>query len=194
MSRKLISVAVVAALLLAILSLLVLLRPRPSAAHKSGPVPVVHLEGSATPDLGPATLPIADPSAYAELNSDKTTALQDVRIVEGLVQNMLQSFKTSNVPPLGLNEEITRALTGRNPLELAFLPSTHPAINARGLLCDRWGTPFHFHPVANDRIDVRSAGPDKKLFTADDVSTAPLTAPSQTSAEEPAIEAGSTTP
>ncbi len=72
------------------------------------------------------------------------------------------------MPPLGFNEEITRALTGRNPLELAFIPSTHPAINARGLLCDRWGTPFHFHPVANDRIDVRSAGADRKLFTTDD--------------------------
>jgi hypothetical protein len=76
------------------------------------------------------------------------------------------------MPPLGFNEEITRALTGRNPLELAFIPSTHPAINALGLLCDRWGTPFHFHPVAIDRTDVRSAGPDRKLFTQDDITTA----------------------
>ncbi len=175
MSRKLISIAIVGALLLAIISLLVLLRPQPDVVRKSGPVPVVNLEGSATPDLGPTTLPVADATAYAELNSSKTTALQDVRIVEGLVQNMQQSLKTAAVPPLGFNEEITRALTGRNPLELAFIPSSHPAINARGLLCDRWGTPFHFHPVAGDRIDVRSAGPDKKLFTADDVSTAPVT-------------------
>lgn len=172
MSRKLISIAVVGALLLAIFSLLVLLRPRPVATKKKGPAPVVHLEGSVTPDLGPATLPIADASAYSELNSSKTTALQDVRIVEGLVQNMQQSFKTAAVPPLGFNEEITRALTGRNPLQLAFIPSTHPAINARGLLCDRWGTPFHFHPVAADRIDVRSAGPDRKLFTEDDAVSA----------------------
>ncbi len=177
MPRKLISIAVVGALLLAIIALLVLLRPRRSPEpKKSSVVPVVHLEGSATPDLGPATLPVADPTAYAELNSSKTNALQDVRIVEALVQNMQQSFKTAAVPPLGFNEEITRALTGRNPLELAFIPSTHPAINARGLLCDRWGTPFHFHPVAGDRIDVRSAGPDKKIFTADDVSTAPAPA------------------
>ncbi|ATC64446.1 hypothetical protein CMV30_11045 [Nibricoccus aquaticus] len=173
MSRKLISIAVVAALLLAVTAVIVQLRPRrESEPKKSGPVPVVHLEGSAAPDLGPATLPLADPSAYAELNSSKTTALQDVRIVEGLVQNMQQLLKTAAVPPLGFNEEITRALTGRNPLELAFIPSTHAAINARGLLCDRWGTPFHFHPVANDRIDVRSAGPDKTLFTADDVVSA----------------------
>lgn len=189
MSRKLISAAVVAALLLAIASLLVLLRPRPSAAKKGGPLPVVHLEGSATPDLGPSTLPIADPSAYAELNSNKTVALQDVRIVEGLVQNMQQSFKAPAVPPLGFNEEITRALTGRNPLELAFIPSNHPAINARGLLCDRWGAPFHFHPVANDRIDVRSAGPDRKLFTADDVTTAPPAVRPPESSAETASEA-----
>ncbi|MGC4070927.1 MAG: hypothetical protein QM760_00080 [Nibricoccus sp.] len=172
MPRKVVSAAVVIALLLSIAAVLVLLRPRKSMARKRGSAPVVQLEGSAAPDLGPASLPIADPSAYAELNSDKTTALQDVRIVEGLVQNMQQSFKTTVIPPLGFNEEITRALTGRNPLELAFIPSNHPAINARGLLCDRWGTPFHFHPMANDRIDVRSAGPDKKLFTSDDVVSA----------------------
>lgn len=167
MARKLISVAVVGALLLTIASLLVLLRPRP-VARKNGPVPVANLEGSAEPDLGLATLPIADPSAYAELNSGRTTALQDVRIVEGLIVNFRQTLKADTVPPLGFNEEITRALTGKNPVELAFIPSNHPAINERGLLCDRWGTPFHFHPVANDRVDVRSAGPDKKLFTIDD--------------------------
>ncbi len=94
MPRKLISIAIVGALLLAIVALLVLLRPQPVAPKKKGPAPVVHLEGSATPDLGPATLPVADPSAYAELNSNQTTAMQDVRIVEGLVQNMQQSLKT----------------------------------------------------------------------------------------------------
>jgi hypothetical protein len=183
MSRKTVLIIAVVALLLLATGVWVWLRPG-VAKRPSTPSPgAAPLEGSATPDLGPASLPIADVAAYAELHASRTTARDDVRIVEGLVQNFLQSLKTAAAPPLGFNEEITRALTGRNPLELAFIPSTHPAINARGLLCDRWGTPYHFHPVAHDRIDVRSAGADKKLFTLDDVVSASLPAVSGPVAE-----------
>ena len=173
MSRKLVSAGVVLALLLLIVALLVVLRPRTKLSRSAAkPAVSVPLEGSAAPDLGPASLEIADPQAYADLHSVRTTALQDVRIVEGIVRNLRESLTSTQSPPLGFNEEITRALSGRNPLEIAFVPSNHPAINARGLLCDRWGTPYHFHPVAHDRIDVRSAGPDRKLFTTDDVVSA----------------------
>jgi hypothetical protein len=34
---------------------------------------------------------------------------------------------------------------------------------------DRFGTPYFFHPISETRIDVRSAGPDRKLWTEDDV-------------------------
>ena len=172
MSRKIAPFIAGVALLLLATAVFILLRPRPAKRIAARPPAVTQLEGSATPDLGAASLPIADVSAYAELHTSRTTVRDDVRIVEGLVQNYLQSLKTPAAPPLGFNEEITRALTGRNPLELAFIPSTHPAINARGLLCDRWGTPYHFHPIAHDRIDVRSAGADRKLFTPDDVVSA----------------------
>ena len=153
-----------------LVTLLLCLRPRGTIAP-SAPVGVSSPAASAP---GASALPIADVSAYVDLHSARTSAQQDVHIVEALVQNFQLSLKTSAVPPLGFNDEITRALTGRNPLQLAFIPPAHPAINARGELCDRWGTPYSFHPVAADRIDVRSAGPDKRLFTADDVTTASL--------------------
>ena len=38
-----------------------------------------------------------------------------------------------------------------------------------GRLIDRWGTPWQIHPRAADSIDVRSAGPDRRLYTPDDV-------------------------
>lgn len=163
----------------------ILLWPRP---REVGSVPAAPAATSESPSpgsderqrvvasspLGSPTLPVADPSAYADLHSAHTSAQQDVRILDAIVQNFQLSLKTSSaVPPLGFNDEITRALTGGNPLELAFIPSTHAAINARGELCDRWGTPYSFHPVAADRIDVRSAGPDRRLFTADDVLSQP---------------------
>lgn len=115
-----------------------------------------------------AALPVADAAAYAELHEAKRTALDDVRIVEGLVGNYLQSVKGDRAPPLGFNEEIVRALNGANPLGVAFLPANHPAIDAQGRLRDRWGTPYFFHPLSASHIEVRSAGADRKLFTADD--------------------------
>jgi hypothetical protein len=36
-------------------------------------------------------------------------------------------------------------------------------------LLDRWGTPYYFHPIARNVLGLRSAGPDGKLWTADDV-------------------------
>jgi len=49
------------------------------------------------------------------------------------------------------------------------LPDQHAALNARGQLVDRWGTPLFFHALGNGRFEIRSAGPDRKLWTADDI-------------------------
>jgi hypothetical protein len=70
--------------------------------------------------------------------------------------------------PVGENSEITAALTGRNRLSYAFILPGSPAINSKGELCDRWGTPFFFHQLSGERMEIRSAGPDRKLWTPDD--------------------------
>ena len=44
-------------------------------------------------------------------------------------------------------------------------------INARGELIDNWGTPFFFHQVSGTEMEIRSAGPDMKMWTADDLVT-----------------------
>ncbi len=75
--------------------------------------------------------------------------------------------------PVGENDEITAALAGDNRLHFAFIAPTHPAINAAGQLCDRWGTPFRFHQLNGTDMELRSAGPDRKFGTADDVQFAP---------------------
>ncbi len=115
---------------------------------------------------GPA---VVDPTAYAGLHASETGPRDDLRIVGAVLRNYLQSVAGPDAPPLGFNEEIVRALGGANPLRLVFLPPDHPAIDARGRLCDRWGTPYFFHPLAATNIEVRTAGPDRKLFTIDDL-------------------------
>lgn len=134
-------------------------------AGPGGPAAV----GSAGP-AAPAAVPaVVDPTAYAGLHATETGPSDDLRIVGALLRNYLQAVAGPDAPPLGFNEEIVRALGGANPLRLVFVPWDHPAIDPQGRLCDRWGTPYFFHPLSATIIDVRTAGPDRKLFTADDL-------------------------
>jgi hypothetical protein len=70
--------------------------------------------------------------------------------------------------PVGDNAAITAALAGKNPLNFQFIRRDHPSINASGELCDRWSTPFFFHALSGTRLEIRSAGPDRQMYTADD--------------------------
>ena len=44
------------------------------------------------------------------------------------------------------------------------------ALSANGDLLDRWGSPFIFHPLNADLMNVRSIGPDQTPWTDDDLS------------------------
>ncbi|MFM9080246.1 MAG: hypothetical protein ACKOTE_08970 [Opitutaceae bacterium] len=93
-----------------------------------------------------------------------------------MVLSLLEAFRTSfprEGNPVGSNAEITAALQGNNPAGVAFLPRGHRAVNAAGELCDRWGTPFFFHAESARRMEVRSAGPDRRLWTEDDAILTP---------------------
>ncbi|MFT4639120.1 MAG: hypothetical protein ACI8T1_002444 [Verrucomicrobiales bacterium] len=68
------------------------------------------------------------------------------------------------------NEEIMAQLIGKNPKKVIFFPPDHPNLSEAGALLDRWGNPYYFHPLSADRMDLRSAGDDAKLWTNDDVS------------------------
>jgi hypothetical protein len=108
----------------------------------------------------------------AELNAPTGTIRRDLAVLNELFTNFQTNFpRTGN--PVGENAEITAALTGDNPAQFAFIPKNHPAINARGELCDRWGTPFHFHQLSGQIMEIRSAGPDRKFGTADDAELSP---------------------
>ncbi len=96
------------------------------------------------------------------------TPVEDRASLEDIVINYLQSAPHPTRAPLGTNEEITRALMDGDALGESAIPASHPAI-VSGQLVDRWGSPWFFHQLSADLIEVRSAGPDRKLFTPDDV-------------------------
>jgi hypothetical protein len=106
--------------------------------------------------------PLAD-----ELNAPGSTAHRDVRILREIFMHWQSNLKGVG-NPIGTNAEITDALTGNNVLKLAFVPPDHPAINERGELCDRWGTPFRFHQLSGTVMEITSAGPDRRFATEDD--------------------------
>jgi hypothetical protein len=102
-------------------------------------------------------------------NSDITA---DLRVVQAVLEAFRTSFPAEG-NPTGSNAEITAALAGANRLRLVLIPRGHPALNADGELCDRWGTPYFFHSESRRRTTVRSAGPDRRMWTEDDVEHAP---------------------
>ncbi|HUG12632.1 MAG TPA: hypothetical protein VMM36_16570 [Opitutaceae bacterium] len=122
---------------------------------------------SPAPASRPAPSREAPSALAAGLNAPDGTVERDLLIVD----SVFEAFRT-NFPgggnPVGENNEITAVLTGRNSLGLQLIPRGHPAINHRGELVDRWGTPFFFHQLSGDAMDIRSAGPDKVMHTDDD--------------------------
>lgn len=72
--------------------------------------------------------------------------------------------------PVGTNPEITSALNGHNPKGINFINQDGGMrINEQGELVDPWGTPVFFHQISGTEMEVRSAGPDKIMWTSDDV-------------------------
>jgi len=72
--------------------------------------------------------------------------------------------------PVGTNPEITSALNGNNPKQIKFLqPDSGMRINGNGELIDPWGTPVFFHQLSGSQTEIRFAGPDRKMWTSDDL-------------------------
>ena len=74
--------------------------------------------------------------------------------------------------PVGTNLEITRALGGDNPGQANFLSADAGLrVNASGELVDPWDTPYFFHQLSGTEMEIHSAGPDKIMWTQDDLVT-----------------------
>jgi len=120
----------------------------------------------------PAPIAVAAPTASERshlvdgLNSPQGDVHADLR----MLNDTFIAFRgaTHGLDPIGENAEITAALLGHNRLGFAFIPPDCGAINAKGELCDRWGSPYFFHQLSGEKMEIRSAGPDRVLWTADD--------------------------
>ena len=94
---------------------------------------------------------------------------RDLEMVKDAVDAFVRSIKIPGALPTGSNRELVAALAGENAHRIRFIDPASPFINADGELLDRWQVPLFFHFVEADDVGVRSAGPDRVLWTADDV-------------------------
>ena len=94
-------------------------------------------------------------------------------IVLGKVAHAIRDYASMfGGNPVGTNPEITAALNGRNPRQANFInPDAGMRVNENGELVDPWGTPYFFHQLSGTEMEIHSAGPDRKMWTADDLVT-----------------------
>ncbi len=97
------------------------------------------------------------------------TPEHDLAVLAQLMNNFTLLVKTATDHPLSANEDWSRALRGWNPSHEKFLAENHIILNSRQQLVDRWGTPLFFHSAGRGQYVIRSAGPDRRLWTADDL-------------------------
>ncbi len=131
----------------------------PIVAPSPAPAPAA----AAPPDARRAGSPLA-----AVLNASGGSAARDVEVLHTLLRHYLRHLGRRQGLPIGNDSDLVKVFTGRNPMRLVVVPANHPAINREGRLCDRWGTPYFIHPRGGGAYEVRSAGPDRRMFTNDD--------------------------
>lgn len=104
-----------------------------------------------------------------EYGKPGTRPEDDLHSLAHAFSNLLLVVKGGAPFRMGANEEFAAALMGKNANRLVFLTPTHACLNAQGQLVDRWQTPLFFHVRDATRIDIRSAGPDREMWTEDDL-------------------------
>jgi hypothetical protein len=118
------------------------------------------------PPMGDAGLGSPILKDYAK---PERTVQQDLTDFSRVLSNYALLHKQSHPLPQGANEEIAAALLGKKAKTEPFLKPTDACFNAQGQLIDRWQTPLYFHAQDHSRMDIRSAGPDREMWTLDDI-------------------------
>ncbi|MCF7787102.1 MAG: hypothetical protein K9N47_13330 [Prosthecobacter sp.] len=120
----------------------------------------------------PAVSVVAPPQAQAPLPMQPDVGVENEAASDlQRITIMLRDYRTiAGDNPIGSNAEIMQALSGDNPRQAKILPEDLP-LNSSGELVDRWGTPYFFHQLSRNSMEIRSAGADRRMWTRDDIFT-----------------------
>lgn len=151
-------------------------RPEPPSSQEA--------EGAALPEAGANTAQVPRPQGPVvneQIKEDLSGQFmidygkkalapeKDLHELSGMMGSYFLLIKSGAPLPLGENQEITAALLGKNPYRTRFLSPDSPWINEQNELTDRWNTPLYFHAIGAKQVGIRSAGPDRKMWTSDDL-------------------------
>jgi len=93
-------------------------------------------------------------------------------VLENMSRAVRQYGEMFGGNPVGTNPEITSQLSGKNPRHINFLDAdAGMRVNDNGELVDPWGTPYFFHQLSGHDMEIHSAGPDRIMWTSDDLVT-----------------------
>jgi hypothetical protein len=122
-------------------------------------------------------------SVLALVSSLRVSGTDSNGAMEVRLKNELSQVQTAvlcylteyNVYPAATNNAaFVKILTGatkvQNSRGIEFLSIKPSDMNAKGELLDPWGTPLQLSLTPSGKLQARSAGPDKTIGTADDIS------------------------
>jgi hypothetical protein len=107
--------------------------------------------------------------ALAGYASELTSAEEDLELFHLYIENIFLLIKNRNSAHYANNEDLSNYLRGKNSELKRLIPDNSPIFDQEYRIVDRWGTPLHIHMINNDGMELRSGGPDRQLFTEDDL-------------------------
>ena len=140
---------------------------RPGALRRAAPDEPVAPNATSTPPT--QVLNAAPTASVAVPQTPESSSLPGETVLQNLRLSFRQYASAFGENPVGTNPEITSALQGENPKHINFLHSDGNRVNANGELVDVWGTPYFFHQLSANEMEIRSAGPDRVMYTGDDL-------------------------
>jgi hypothetical protein len=146
-------------------------RPQaPASSHQQTTISPTPSNSGVTSSVSTPPEP-AKPLPYIVGSADAPpTNLAPEIVLEKMRRAIVNYGSTFSGNPVGTNPEIAAALNGENPKQIKFIdPENGLRINGKGELVDSWGTPFFFHQLSATDMEIRSAGPDKIMWTGDDL-------------------------
>jgi hypothetical protein len=103
--------------------------------------------------------------------------VEDLRKIHRVITGYFSVVKDGSRNPIGGNPDLASALRGDNPNHEVFVREGHPIFGLDGMIIDRWGSSIVVHPEAYRQLGLRSAGPDRSPYTADDLVLSPSGVP-----------------
>ncbi len=113
------------------------------------------------------------PEAPRPPNEPSAIPPQEYQLILDAIDNLEFAFRDFSTAlggnPVGTNAEITAALLGDNLKQVKLPIPAGSTRNAQGELCDPWGSPWFFHQLSGKVMEIRSAGPDRRMWNEDDI-------------------------